>query len=113
MSEVEYKNIKKNYGSVEVLKDINLNIGNQKIVVILGPSGSGKTTLVKNILYPALLKSKGVFKEKPGQFDKVEGDLAEINSIEYIDQNPIGQSSMSNPATYINCLLYTSDAADE
>ncbi len=50
----------------------------------------------------ALLKSKGVFKEKPGQFDQVEGDLAEINSIEYIDQNPIGQSSRSNPLTFFN-----------
>ena len=47
MSEVEYKNIKKNFGSVEVLKDINLNIGNQKFVVLLGPSGCGKTTLLR------------------------------------------------------------------
>ena len=70
------------------------------IVCITGLSGSGKTTLVKNILYPALLKVKEYLK-KPGQFDQVEGDLAEINSIEYIDQNPIGQSSRSNPATYI------------
>ena len=83
------------------LKNINVDFPLNMIVCITGLSGSGKTTLVKNILYPALLKSKGVFKEKPGQFDKVEGDLAEINSIEYIDQNPIGQSSRSNPATYI------------
>ena len=47
MSEVEYINIKKNFGSVEVLKDINLNIGNQKFVVLLGPSGCGKTTLLR------------------------------------------------------------------
>ena len=83
------------------LKNINVDFPLNMIVCITGLSGSGKTTLVKNILYPALLKSKGVFKEKPGQFDQVEGDLAEINSIEYIDQNPIGQSSRSNPATYI------------
>ena len=72
-----------------------------KCIIFSAPSGSGKTTLVKNILYPALLKNKGVFKEKPGQFDQIKGDLEEINSIEYIDQNPIGQSSRSNPATYI------------
>ena len=83
------------------LKNINVDFPLNMIVCITGLSGSGKTTLVKNILYPALLKSKGVFKEKPGQFDQVEGDLEEINSIEYIDQNPIGQSSRSNPATYI------------
>ena len=83
------------------LKNINVDFPLNMIVCITGLSGSGKTTLVKNILYPALLKSKGVFKEKPGQFDQVDGDLEEINSIEYIDQNPIGQSSRSNPATYI------------
>ena len=83
------------------LKNIIVDFPLNMIVCITGLSGSGKTTLVKNILYPALLKSKGVFKEKPGQFDQVDGDLAEINSIEYIDQNPIGQSSRSNPATYI------------
>ena len=47
MSEVQYKNIKKNFGSVEVLKDINLKIDNQKFVVLLGPSGCGKTTLLR------------------------------------------------------------------
>ena len=83
------------------LKNINVDFPLNMIVCITGLSGSGKTTLVKNILYPALLKSKGVFKEKPGQFDQIKGDLEEINSIEYIDQNPIGQSSRSNPATYI------------
>ena len=83
------------------LKNINVDFPLNMIVCITGLSGSGKTTLVKNILYPALLKNKGVFKEKPGQFDQIKGDLEEINSIEYIDQNPIGQSSRSNPATYI------------
>ena len=59
------------------LKNINVDFPLYMIVCITGLSGSGKTTLVKNILYPALLKSKGVFKEKPGQFDQVEGDLAD------------------------------------
>ena len=83
------------------LKNINVVFPLNMMVCVTGLSGSGKTTLVKNILYPALLKNKGVFKEKPGQFNKIKGDLDKINSIEYIDQNPIGQSSRSNPATYI------------
>ena len=83
------------------LKNINVVFPLNMMVCVTGLSGSGKTTLVKNILYPALLKNKGVFKEKPGQFNEIKGDLDKINSIEYIDQNPIGQSSRSNPATYI------------
>ena len=83
------------------LKNINVDFPLNMMVCVTGLSGSGKTTLVKNILYPALLKEKGIFKEKPGQFNQIKGDLEEINSIEYIDQNPIGQSSRSNPATYI------------
>ena len=83
------------------LKNINVDFPLNMMVCVTGLSGSGKTTLVKNILYPALLKEKDIFKEKPGQFNQIKGDLEEINSIEYIDQNPIGQSSRSNPATYI------------
>ena len=71
------------------------------LVCITGISGSGKTTLVKKILYPALQRLKGNFKEKPGQFSELKGDIDLINSIEYIDQNPIGMSSRSNPATYL------------
>ena len=83
------------------LKNINVEIPLNSLVCITGISGSGKTTLVKKILYPALLKEKGIFKEKPGEFDKIGGNLDKIDSIEYIDQNPIGTSSRSNPATYI------------
>jgi excinuclease ABC subunit A len=83
------------------LKNINVDFPLNMMVCVTGLSGSGKTTLVKNILFPALLKKKGIFKEKPGQHSDIRGDLDEINSIEYIDQNPIGQSSRSNPATYI------------
>ena len=83
------------------LKNIDVDFPLNMMVCVTGLSGSGKTTLVKNILYPALLKEKDIFKEKPGQFNQIKGDLEEINSIEYIDQNPIGQSSRSNPATYI------------
>ena len=83
------------------LKNINVQIPLNSLVCITGISGSGKTTLVKKILYPSLLKHKGIFKEKPGEFDKISGELDSISSIEYIDQNPIGTSSRSNPATYI------------
>ncbi len=83
------------------LKNINVEIPLNSMVCITGISGSGKTTLVKDILYPSLLKQKGIFKEKPGEFDELSGQIDLISSIEYIDQNPIGTSSRSNPATYI------------
>ncbi len=83
------------------LKNIKVDIPLNSLVCITGISGSGKTTLVKEILYPSLLKEKGIFKQKPGEFDELGGDLSSIDSVEYIDQNPIGTSSRSNPATYI------------
>ena len=83
------------------LKNINVEIPLNSMVCITGISGSGKTTLVKDILYPSLLKYKGIFKQKPGEFDELGGQIDLISSIEYIDQNPIGTSSRSNPATYI------------
>ena len=83
------------------LKNISVDFPLEMLVCITGISGSGKTTLVKKILYPALQRLKGNFKEKPGQFSEVKGDIDLIGSIEYIDQNPIGMSSRSNPATYL------------
>ena len=83
------------------LKNISMDFPLEMLVCITGISGSGKTTLVKKILYPALQRLKGNFKEKPGQFSEVKGDIDLISSIEYIDQNPIGMSSRSNPATYL------------
>jgi excinuclease ABC subunit A len=83
------------------LKNISVDFPLQMLVCITGISGSGKTTLVKKILYPALQRLKGNFKEKPGQFSEAKGDIDLIGSIEYIDQNPIGMSSRSNPATYL------------
>ena len=71
------------------------------IVAVTGVSGSGKSTLVKKILYPAILKRLDIYKEKSGEFKSIEGDINLINQIEYIDQNPIGRSSRSNPVTYI------------
>ena len=66
-----------------------------------GVSGSGKSTLVKKILYPAMLKEVGGYGEKAGQFTKIEGSFSNISSVEFVDQNPIGRSSRSNPVTYI------------
>jgi excinuclease ABC subunit A len=83
------------------LKNINVVFPLNNLTAVTGVSGSGKTTLVKKILYPALLKEKGIFKEKPGQFDEISGDIDKIEEIEYVDQNPIGLSSRSNPVTYL------------
>ena len=83
------------------LKNINVEFPLNNLTVVTGVSGSGKTTLVKKILYPALLKEKGIFKKKPGQFDSISGDISKIDEIEFIDQNPIGTSSRSNPVTYL------------
>src|SRR5699024_5378585 len=70
-------------------------------VTITGVSGSGKSTLVKNILYPAIQRSLGNTSEKPGQYTDLKGDIDQIESVEFINQNPIGRSSRSNPVTYI------------
>ena len=83
------------------LKDIDIEFPLNMMVAVTGVSGSGKSTLVKKILYPAILKYLDIYKEKAGQFKSLEGDLNMINQIEYIDQNPIGRSSRSNPVTYI------------
>ena len=83
------------------LKNISVDFPLNNLIAVTGVSGSGKTTLVKKILYPALLKEKGVFKNKPGQFDEIFGDIDKIDEIEFIDQKPIGLSSRSNPVTYL------------
>jgi excinuclease ABC subunit A len=57
--------------------------------------------LVKKILYPALQREKGIFTDKPGQYDAIKAPFEKINSVEFVDQNPIGRSSRSNPVTYI------------
>lgn len=83
------------------LKNIDVDIPLKTFTVITGVSGSGKSTLVKKILYPALQRHLGVFVDKPGQFSSLEGDFSHIKNVEYIDQNPIGRSSRSNPVTYL------------
>ena len=83
------------------LKNISVDFPLNNLIAVTGVSGSGKTTLVKKILYPALLKEKGIFKNKPGQFDEISGDIDKVDEIEFIDQKPIGLSSRSNPVTYL------------
>lgn len=83
------------------LKNIDVTIPLHVITAITGVSGSGKTSLVKRILYPSLKKIYGGYGEKTGKFDRLEGDISRIGAVELVDQNPIGRSSRSNPATYI------------
>ena len=83
------------------LKNINLKIPLGCLSMITGVSGSGKSTLVKNIIYPALLNYFKDYSQKPGDFDHISGDLSKIKSVEFINQNPIGRSSRSNPITYL------------
>ncbi len=83
------------------LKGFDVKIPLQVMTVISGVSGSGKSTLVRNILFPALKKEYGGYGERTGSFDGLEGDIKSLKDVEYIDQNPIGKSSRSNPVTYL------------
>ncbi len=83
------------------LKNIDVTFPLNAFTAVTGVSGSGKSTLVRKILYPALLREIGGYGEKPGQFSEIKGDFDTVKSIEFIDQNPIGRSSRSNPVTYI------------
>lgn len=72
------------------------------MTVVTGVSGSGKSTLIKKILNPALAKMIGQGStESTGKFEKLDGDYKKVKSIEFVDQNPIGKSSRSNPVTYV------------
>ena len=83
------------------LQNIDVTFPLDVLTVITGVSGSGKSTLVKKILYPALQKKLEGVGEKAGQFSELLGSYSHIKHIEYVDQNPIGRSSRSNPVTYI------------
>ncbi len=83
------------------LKNIDVTFPLNMLTVITGVSGSGKSTLVKKLLYPIILKEVGGYGEKAGQYTKVEGKYKTIKHVEFVDQNPIGRSSRSNPVTYI------------
>ncbi len=84
------------------LKDIDVAIPLRAFTIISGVSGSGKSTLVKNMLFPTLQKElTGLTTERMGEFDGLAGDLSTIKAVEWVDQNPIGKSSRSNPVTYV------------
>ncbi len=83
------------------LQNINVDFPLQNLTVVTGVSGSGKSTLVKKILYPAIHKKLNQYGSRAGEFSKIEGNFESIKHIEFIDQNPIGRSSRSNPVTYI------------
>ena len=83
------------------LKNVDANFPLHCFTVVTGVSGSGKSTLVTDILYPAIRKNLTGFGDKPGRFNGLEGDYNLIEHIEFVDQNPIGKSSRSNPVTYL------------
>ena len=83
------------------LKGIDVKFPLNTLTVVTGVSGSGKSSLVKKILYPALTKYLGGYGEKTGEHNRIEGDLSQITGVEFVDQNPIGKSSRSNPVTYL------------
>jgi excinuclease ABC subunit A len=83
------------------LKNINVTFPLNCLTVVTGVSGSGKSTLVSKILYPAIQKQIGGYGEKVGHFSEIKGNFKQIEHVEFINQNPIGRSSRSNPVTYI------------
>ncbi|MES2239685.1 MAG: excinuclease ABC subunit UvrA [Bacteroidota bacterium] len=83
------------------LQNIDVTFPLDVLTVITGVSGSGKSTLIKKILFPAMQKKLDNAGEKAGQFTEISGSFSQIKHIEYVDQNPIGRSSRSNPVTYI------------
>lgn len=83
------------------LKNITVKLPLNVLTVVTGVSGSGKSSLIKQILYPALSRQFGGFGEKIGKHQRVTGDLHLIHSVEFVDQNPIGKSTRSNPVTYM------------
>lgn len=83
------------------LKNIDVSFPLEMLTVVTGVSGSGKSTLVKKIVFPAIQKKLTGFGEKPGQFTELNGNFSTIKHVEFVDQNPIGRSSRSNPVTYI------------
>ena len=83
------------------LQNIDVTFPLNCLSVITGVSGSGKSTLVKNILYPSMQKKLIGYGDKIGQHTEIKGDFESIKHVEFINQNPIGRSSRSNPVTYI------------
>jgi excinuclease ABC subunit A len=83
------------------LKGIDVKIPLNVMTVVTGVSGSGKSSLIKGILYPAMRRRIGEACDAPGEYLGLDGDVEAIKHIEFVDQNPIGKSTRSNPATYV------------
>ncbi len=83
------------------LRGINVSIPLNVMTVVTGVSGSGKSSLIKGILYPALKRIHGDVCDAPGEYMGLGGDYDAVRHIEFVDQNPIGKSTRSNPATYV------------
>lgn len=83
------------------LKGIDVQIPLNIMTVVTGVSGSGKSSLVRDIFYNAMKRQKDEVADRPGEFLSLEGDISSVHAIEFIDQNPIGKSSRSNPVTYV------------
>ncbi len=83
------------------LKNITVRFPLKVMTAVTGVSGSGKSTLIKTILVPALKKYYGDYSDRTGSFDKLSGDMKSLSGVEFIDQNPIGKSTRSNPVTYL------------
>ena len=83
------------------LKGVTVDFPLNVMSVVTGVSGSGKSSLVKGILYPALKRHLGEVCDAPGEYSGLEGDYQAISHVEFVDQNPIGKSTRSNPATYV------------
>lgn len=83
------------------LKNIDVRFPLGVMTVVTGVSGSGKSTLVRDILYRALARRLGLSGDAPGAFRSLAGDVDRVEHVEFVDQNPIGRSTRSNPATYL------------
>lgn len=95
-----------NYIEIKGARENNLKGDDVKfplnvMTVVTGVSGSGKSTLVGDVFYKALKREYSEASERPGEFISLEGDIKMVNDIEFVDQNPIGKSSRSNPVTYV------------
>lgn len=83
------------------LKGVNVRFPLNVMTVVTGVSGSGKSTLVRDIFYRALKRELDECSDRPGEFSSISGSLRDLRNVEFVDQNPIGKSSRSNPVTYI------------
>ncbi len=83
------------------LKKVNVDFPLHNLVCVTGVSGSGKSTLVREILLPAVKKELEIYGDKQGDYASFSGDMQHVKAVEFVDQNPIGKSSRSNPITYV------------